>query len=190
MQAMGSQEIEHGNTPESVSLRRALKSDIDLFLDLRNLPEAVEFSESRKKVSRVNHESWFKKALDSPNARLFILQALNSIGNQKKDIGVVRFELKELSDHQAGWYVSIVLLAEHRGKGIGRKALQLSIKEWESTKPGRGNVLFARVHPNNRPSQRLFEGAGFVQTDQSSGFLTLRRHQVEDSVHEARRTSR
>lgn len=175
---METQKIGHGNSVESVSVRKAVSSDVDFFRKLRNLPEAVELSESKNKVAVEDHELWFNEALVSSNARLFVLQTSYAPNNQKTDIGLVRFEFREHVQNESVWFVSIVLLAAHRGKGVGRKALQLAIEEWEGSQHGQNHALIARVHPQNQASRRLFEGAGFIEVDQSSGFLTLRRHQL------------
>ena len=180
---METQKIEHGNSGESVSVRRAVSSDVDFFRNLRNLPEAVELSESKQKVAAEDHELWFKEALVSSNTRLFVLQTSYAANHQKTDIGFLRFESREHEQDESVWFVSIVLLAAHRGKGVGRRALLLAIKEWEASLHGPHGALIARVHPQNHASRRLFEGAGFMEVDQSSGFLTLRRHQLQDPIN-------
>ena len=57
--------------------------------------------------------------------------------------------------------VGITLLKAHRGKGLGRQALQLL--EMFAVQRLRIHTLYASISPNNKASLNLFIGNGYKQ---------------------------
>ena len=115
-----------------ILLRPATPDDDAFLLGMRNDPELMAFGDSRQPAG----PSWLNGHLD-----VIIDHVYAPVGFLRRDI---------MSDGAVE--VSIALLKEMRGRGIGTEALR------EVTKTGK---IRARVKTNNPASRRAFEKAGF-----------------------------
>lgn len=135
-----------GNQP--VSLRLIEDDDCALIFAWQNAPDARMFSHNPHPPSLAEHTQWFAAARQNPMIEMSRIM----VGETKS--GLVRLE--RLGDGRL--LVSILVAREAWGKGIGSAALRylvrLSVDEH----------LLAEIHPLNVPSQKAFQGAGFIRT--------------------------
>ena len=96
------------------------------------------------------HQAWFAARLRE--SQPFFIPCSND-GDR---LGYVRFAVK---DH-ASANVSIALVREHRGKGLGTNILEAACREFWNSFPGLR--LDALILPENAASQKIFLTAGFT----------------------------
>ena len=65
-----------------------------------------------------------------------------------------------LDDDGSRWIGGLVVDAEHQGRGLGRRVVELLLERLD---PTQGPVRMS-CHPDNTASQALFGGLGFVDT--------------------------
>jgi RimJ/RimL family protein N-acetyltransferase len=96
------------------------------------------------------HVAWFERVLDDPNRLLYVVVVDGS------DCGTIRFDLEP---ETRSAYLSIALMLEVRGKGIGTEV----IREASRTLSERGGIdqVLAEVRPDNAPSLKAFDRAGY-----------------------------
>lgn len=147
-------------TPPRITLRRAGSDDAALLLEWRNDPDAVRFSVTGRPVSREDHERWFATRRDDPQVHLWIAEEHGA------PVAQVRVDVDESTG-----VVSVAVAPSHRGRGIGSevlRAMAICIAEDE-----RVHVLRALVHPDNTPSVRAFERAGFRLSEEREGEFSV-----------------
>ncbi|MCL5011092.1 MAG: GNAT family N-acetyltransferase [Patescibacteria group bacterium] len=134
-----------------IKLKKADFSDIEFLWHLRNSqPEVFRFFQTNRVIEWQEHVSWIMPIILGLNEkRLFV------VCQNKTPIGQVRFDAKE--NQQA--VVSIAILKEFQGRGVGKAALKLLIKQ---TKKAGMKTLLAEIHQENIASQKLFEKLGFA----------------------------
>ena len=79
-----------GSTGEllmNISLRKAIKNDIDMIFRWRNDPWIVSLSTSRKTVTWEKHVQWFNNILVDDSRLLYIIES-----QENELIGVVRLD--------------------------------------------------------------------------------------------------
>lgn len=116
-------------------------------------------------VTWADHQAWWRRALDSPERRLFIAEVAGM------PMAVVRFD--RLPD---AIEVSINLAPSARGIGLGGPILQAACSGF-SNSPWSGPLL-AAIHRDNAASRKIFERAGFTcaaVATANSPFLQYRR---------------
>lgn len=105
-------------------------------------------------VTLDSHTDWFRAALLDANRTLLIGEV------DHRPVGYVR------GDHNNDEiWVSIALLPEARGKGLGVELLKLFVARAHP-----GSKLRAHVHPTNVASQSVFGRAGFGPTGTAGEF--------------------
>jgi L-amino acid N-acyltransferase YncA len=134
----------------TVTVRKATPEDASDVLAWRNDPLTRAMSRNTEPVEAADHARWFRGALADDACTLLIGEQ----GGRK--IGMVRFA------RGAETEISINLSSAARGRGLARELLALALAQ------ERGAVL-AVIKPENLPSLRLFEGAGFVLRDVKDG---------------------
>jgi RimJ/RimL family protein N-acetyltransferase len=127
----------------SLTVRKATADDASDLLAWRNDPQTRAMSRTTEPVEAADHARWFQRTLEDSASTLLI----GEDGGRK--VGMVRLVRGEETE------VSINLNPAVRGRGLARQLLALALAE------ERGAVL-AVIKPENLPSIRLFEGAGFV----------------------------
>lgn len=147
-----------------ITLRTVQDGDSALLLEWRNDPAAVKFSVSRLPVTAAEHEQWFRRIrADQSRTMLWIVEENGT------PVGQVRVDIVD-----GIGTVSIAMAAEHRGRGIGPRALLEMVAAVVAD--GRIRQLRALAHPDNSRSLRAFEGAGFHRAvDAANGFAVLER---------------
>ena len=137
----------------SLNLRQATIVDCEMVFHWRNLPEIALLGSKQKTVDREEHTYWFQKIIKSKTNSLLIVQ-LNG-----KPIGQVRFDDVEKNSCA----VSIYLLPQYTGKGLGVVALKDSCRSTFSKKPI--TRMIAMILKNNVRSLSAFQKAGFKFSD-------------------------
>ena len=129
-------------------LKKVTQHDMEKVFNWRNRDDIIAGSTLKKKVSYAEHQAWFERTLQGVN-RLFWI-----VGD---DFGTVRVDRNGPQGH-----ISIYLLPEFQGKGIGIRALQEAISaafdQWKDVR-----YLTAFIRTENNTSTRAFGKAGFEQ---------------------------
>lgn len=132
-----------------VCLRRADFNDIEFLWYLRCQPDVYRYFRTPEPTAFEGHLKWvIPILLDFTNKELFVIEC------KKKPVGQVRFDYEK---DQAE--VSISLLKEHWGSGLGAKSLGLATEQIK--RQGKVKRLLAEIHKDNSSSIRLFEKLGF-----------------------------
>ena len=130
-------------------IRLANNRDSADILRWRNNITTRKMSIDGSKISKSNHDSWYKKSLKSKNHIIYLGE------DEKKKVGMCRFDYSLKSNSSV---ISINLNPSFRGKGLSRKLLQSCIEKYIDKK----NVdLIAKVKIENVVSIKIFKKAGF-----------------------------
>jgi RimJ/RimL family protein N-acetyltransferase len=157
-----------------LTLRRAVPGDEASLLVWRNDPLTRKASFQQEEVSSEDHRAWFVRKHADPDCAILIIE------DDGRPIGQVRLE--RLQPDLAEVHVG--LAAEARGRGLGREALQLAVRQAPQLL-GVQN-LCALVKAENDMSLRAFGAAGFEETGRTEDVVELRRSvAAEDSGHSA-----
>lgn len=132
-----------------VFLREAQLSDKDMLFKWANDPNVRRNSFNSEPIKYEDHENWFDHILDDENVIQFILM------DETYPVGQIRLNL-ENENAEIGYSIA----AEYRGKGYGRKLLQMIEKRVQSEYP-RTRVLVAKVKLENMASRKLLESEGY-----------------------------
>jgi UDP-2,4-diacetamido-2,4,6-trideoxy-beta-L-altropyranose hydrolase len=132
-----------------VRLRRTREDDCRMFWEWANDPEVRAMSFSSEPVSWEKHVRWFTSKQVDPSSLLYV-----ATDETSHPIGQVRYQLDR--DRAV---LSISLTPESRGKGLGKTTLLAATEELFQASPAR--AIDAFVKPENEPSLRLFDSAGF-----------------------------
>jgi len=144
---------------DSISLRRASFSDIEFLWYLRNRPETQKYSHQRKGVDFSHHIEWIMPIILGISPKILFV-----IERNKKPIGQVRFDFIEKEKLK----ISISILKEFQGRGIGKESLSLAIKEIGKE----AKEIIAEIYEENIPSLKLFEKLGFKFKKRKDNLLT------------------
>ena len=121
------------------------KDSLDIWL-WRNDKKSIFFSKNKKKITLEAHNKWFKKNLKNKKIKFYIGYLVKR--NQKKKVGVVRFNVKSKYA-----LVSINLNPDMRGKGLSYILLRSAIKSFQKFKKIK---LIAEIKKNNLASVNSF----------------------------------
>lgn len=132
-----------------IQLREARASDMDLLFEWANDPIVRNNSFHTEPIPYDVHKKWFEKMMSNENVLQFIMM------EDDKPVGQIRLNT---TDEEAEIGYSIA--AESRGKGYGRKILQL-IAEMINERYPHIKKLIAKVKPENEASKKIFEGEGY-----------------------------
>lgn len=144
---------------QKIKLKKADFSDIEFLWYLRNQPEVFKFFKNPRETQWQEHINWIMPVIfGKTNKELFVALF------DKKPVGQIRLDWQENKNAE----VSISLLKEFQGRGLGAKLLGQGIK---SAKKKKAKALFAEIHPQNAASVRLFEKSGFKFQEEKDGFL-------------------
>ncbi len=134
---------------EDIHLREVTKEDVELIFKWANDKVVRENSFSTETISMDNHKMWFNKVLLREAIRLFVMEANGT------PVGQVRITI-EGNVAELGYSIA----DEYRGKGYGRKIIELMIDKIHKGFPDIDKII-GRVKKENIPSQRVFQGLGF-----------------------------
>jgi RimJ/RimL family protein N-acetyltransferase len=144
-----------------VTLRPATPEDSARLREWRNDPETVAASLSGRGVEPAEHEAWLERVLADPAERLFVIE------ENGEPVGQLRLQRRG----EGTLEVHIGLAASARGRGLGRRALELA---WEQAG---GEPLVARVLAGNERSLRAFAAAGFDERSREGREVLLERRE-------------
>jgi len=133
------------------SLRPFRAADAGLLLEWRNSAEHRRWSFSDRPIDPDEHRRWFGRFLEDPRRIGFILE-----DDAGLPLGQVRFDPASPGMLR----VSIGISPDHLGQGIGTRLLSEAVGRPEVA--GRGLLVRAETFPENLPSRRIFEKAGFA----------------------------
>lgn len=135
-------------------VRLANRKDAPILFKWRNLPEIIQYSTLKKKVTHDEHMKWFENCLGNPDVyRIFIVEL------QGDPAGSIRFQRDG-----SGAIVSIYLLQDYTGSGYGNTALLDSIEQISVCWPDLVRIT-ADVLDSNEKAIRVFEKSGFEIND-------------------------
>ncbi|MEX0955338.1 MAG: GNAT family N-acetyltransferase [Rhizobiaceae bacterium] len=143
---------------DSRYLRSVTRADSDLIFNWRNLPEIVALGASGRSVSWEEHEAWFARAVADHDGLLFLIL------RDGEPVGQLRFDPS--GDGSAGGpsvaVITIYLVGDHSGQGLGSLALQRGCALAQEKWPGM-QIFEARVLPTNAKAVRFFTANGFSE---------------------------
>ena len=130
-------------------LRKATMNDMDLIFEWANDPVVRSNSFNSEPITYENHVEWFNRIMADNNVLQFILI------DDEIPVGQIRLNI-EGAEAEIGYSIA----ADYRGKGYGRRILQLIVEEVEKNHP-EIKTLVAKVKPDNMASKKLFESEGY-----------------------------
>ena len=136
---------------DAISLRPVNLRDKKMLFEWRNTPFLIKLGSSGKIVTWEEHCRWFNNIFEKKNTILFIIKM------DATPVGQVRFDPWA----ECTYLVSIYLLEEYTGKGIGAVALQKGIELMTQEKTDKKFIAFIKV--GNRASQAVFSKTGFIE---------------------------
>ncbi len=134
-----------------ISLRPVNLSDKKMLFEWRNTPFLIQLGSSGKVVTWEEHGRWFHDIFEKKSTILFIIE------RGAIPVGQVRFDPWA----ECTYLVSIYLLEEYTGKGIGAVALQKGLALMTQEKSDRKFIAFIKVA--NIASQAVFSKTGFIE---------------------------
>jgi UDP-2,4-diacetamido-2,4,6-trideoxy-beta-L-altropyranose hydrolase len=144
---------------KDLSLRRAVKEDMELFFSWANDPEVRENSFQQGKITWDEHEAWFRSKLDSTMTEMWIMQTPYGL-----PVGQVRFDV----DGEAA-NISYSLDPVARGRAWGVKIVELGINKIKDS--GKGKMIQGKVKKSNSASKKIFIKLGFTQKVENDVFI-------------------
>ena len=139
----------------SLRLRRVCADDARLLWEWANDPEVRAASFSSAPVPWEEHTKWLSQKLDCRKS-LFLIAEEES-GSK---VGQVRFDLDG-----GNAVLSFSIAKEKRGRGLASPLIEAAVQElWLNSEAAR---VHAFVKPENIPSARAFENAGFDRAGES-----------------------
>ena len=143
--------------------RPATADDEGLLLEWANDPTARRYSFSHPTIGAAEHRLWLATKLNDPGSCVFlIVQTEDAV-----PLGTVRFDKK---DDQ--WVVNYSVAPAYRGRGLGRRLLELGLARLRQT--GRELPVVGRVAAANVPSHKVFIGLGFAAVVAADGIVEYR----------------
>lgn len=155
----------------AVALRPATAEDTQRLFSWRNDPDTRRGSFDEREIPWDEHRSWFESSLARGDRRIYIASVDGT------PVGVLRVDLA--GDEGT---VSITIASEWRGQSIGVTALGMLARR-VGLECGVARLI-AHVRPENTPSIRAFEAAGYRVTAWRPDRLTFA---LEVALDEARR---
>lgn len=134
---------------EEFEIKLATIEDMKDVFDLSNDKLVRANSINTEQIKWENHQIWFKNKTNDENCIFYTLNSLNN-----GFIGYVRLDKEDRK-----WVLTIHLLPNYRGKGLGSKILE-TICTLNSNK-----CIIALVKENNLASLKSFKKAKFRETD-------------------------
>jgi len=132
-------------------IQKVTKKDLLDIWQWRNYKKSIFFSKNKKKVTLEVHNKWFRKNFKNIKIKFYIGCILKN--NQKKKVGVVRFDIKSKYA-----LISINLNPIMRGKNLSYILLAAAIKKFLKFKKIK---LIAEIKKNNFASIKCFLKNGF-----------------------------
>jgi RimJ/RimL family protein N-acetyltransferase len=144
-------------TVKELQIRKALSSDDQDIFIWRNDSDSRKNSITTHKISKSEHQEWFRKKLSSKDTDIYIGYQLNT------KIGVVRIE----KQHDNSAEINITINPSQRNKGYGTELLSKAIK----ISFNKYDILTARIKKSNFASIKMFEKVGFHKKGEDDNIL-------------------
>ncbi|MDD6361876.1 MAG: GNAT family protein [Lachnospiraceae bacterium] len=141
-------------------LREAVPSDCRLLYDWRMDPVTRAGSFGHDTFPYEEHEKWFRKLMEDPCRKQFILLRLPAA------TPAAQLRLDLLGQEAE---ISYSVAASERGKGLGTLLIQMAVSHARNVSGIR--TLTAEVLPDNTASRRIFEKCGFHLSGEKPGKL-------------------
>jgi len=140
-----------------VALRFAEPSDACMLFNWQKIPETRKYFRNPEPPSWEDHFKWLEESL-SNHCRFNYIICFNGLS-----VGVIALDKFNLSStsKKNHYEISILLHPEFKGKGIAKAAINL-IKKMMPT-----SAFSAEIYPENQPSCKLFQQAGFKKHDKT-----------------------
>jgi len=136
---------------DRLTLRRAVGADCEQVWQWANAPDVRAASFSSDTIPLAIHVQWFEQKLKDPDCRFWIAE-----DDRGEGVGQVRFDRRE---RQA--VISVIVDASCRGSGCGGLLIWLASRRLFSENDV--ELIRAFIKPNNLPSIRAFEKAGYLR---------------------------
>lgn len=136
-------------TPRSgqrLRLRPVAETDAALLLDLQRDPETRRYARNRAVPSSTEHQAWFTMKRGDPGCIFHMLEESGAM------VGFLRLDR---DNARSAFEISIAVVPEKRGGGIGRAALGLAASLLPEQR------LLAQINSDNQASVRMFAAAGY-----------------------------
>lgn len=134
--------------------RYASLDDEKMLLGWANDPLVRANSFSPETISAEIHRNWFYLRLRDPeHCVIYIVETEEGL-----PLGQVRFERVENE-----WEIHYSLASFARGRGLAHSLLRTALTTFRVN--WNGAVVFGRVKQGNLPSQKIFDGLGFVESE-------------------------
>ncbi len=144
-----------------MKLRAPELSDLDLLFELENDREQWLTSNTRAPLSRAALKQFIVRSAQYDIFALRQQRFVIEVTDEGKPSAIGFIDLTDFSPEHHRAEVGILLLPSYRGKGLGRKALQMLVAYAREVLTLRG--LYAFVPADNVPSHSLFRSEGFVE---------------------------
>ena len=131
-------------------MRKANESDIADIYKYLHRDFIKKYSEVGEKAEWQNHRRWYKFLINSSNYLLYIIEDENG-----RFLGQLKFELEGETS-----IISIYLLKEIRGKGLGRSIIEMGLEELQH-ESDEVDVVLAYILEENEVSVNLFKSCNF-----------------------------
>jgi RimJ/RimL family protein N-acetyltransferase len=130
------------------------ESDSKDIFKLVNDKDVRQYSIHPEPIDWDTHQNWFRNKINNPKVFFWILRNTND-----KLVAYVRYDYV---DNENKWICSVAVSQEFRGKGLGTFVLKKTLK---LLRQSRKEPIEAGVHINNIPSIKMFQKAGYKQTN-------------------------
>jgi UDP-2,4-diacetamido-2,4,6-trideoxy-beta-L-altropyranose hydrolase len=134
---------------EGLTLRRARTDDMLTYLTWANDPVVRSSAIQVEPIVLASHRGWFEKRLASAESQLYVLEAHGLA------VGQIRFDR-----HDGAWWIDYSLDALVRGRGWGRRLVQLGLA---AAQTGDVDWFRAEVKRHNGASSAVFAALGFEE---------------------------
>lgn len=146
------------NSTVPMRIRKASFADEAMLLEWANDPVTRANAFSGSQITSQAHKQWLLSRLNNGTAcRMYIVETAEG-----EALGQVRFELSE-----AAWVVDYSLSPVFRGRGLGRRLLEVALSHLRSEEVDA--VVFGEVKVNNFASRKVFESLGFSVLSEEQG---------------------
>ena len=148
--AVGAPDLRQGGR---LKFRPVTADDAEALLRWQRLPLIRRFSRNPVPPTPAEHEAWLARTLGDP-ARIFEIASCNGV-----PAGVLRLDRKALDGNLDRYEISIYVLPEFQGRGVGKAMLAFArcALPW--------GEFVAQVLPGNEASHRLFSACGYRNKD-------------------------
>jgi UDP-2,4-diacetamido-2,4,6-trideoxy-beta-L-altropyranose hydrolase len=138
------------NSSAPMLIRKVTLDDEKILLEWANDPVTRVSAFSRGLITSQTHKKWLQSRLSNEAlCRMYIVES-----PEGEPLGQVRFEFSD-----AAWVVDYSLSPVFRGRGLGRRLLELALLKLQSEEVDA--VVLGQVKVSNLASRRVFESLGF-----------------------------